>query len=69
MLQDSAGMGYIITPARIGRRHGVVKPIEPGTRHRRGVGARLLRAPAVAPGTSRRCPGTTRRDASSGEKP
>lgn len=31
MLQDSSGMGYIITPGTpIGRRHGVVKSIEPG---------------------------------------
>lgn len=31
MLQDSSGMGYIVTPGTpIGRRHGVVKSIEPG---------------------------------------
>lgn len=31
MLQDNSGMGYIVTPGTpIGRRHGVVKSIEPG---------------------------------------
>ena len=31
MLQDNSGMGYIVTPGTpIGRRHGVVKAIEPG---------------------------------------
>jgi type IV pilus assembly protein PilP len=31
MVQDSSGMGYIVTPGTpIGRRHGVVKSIEPG---------------------------------------
>ncbi len=31
MLQDHSGMGYIVTPGTpIGRRHGVVKSIEPG---------------------------------------
>lgn len=31
MLQDASGMGFIITPGTpIGRRHGVVKSIEPG---------------------------------------
>lgn len=31
MLQDNSGMGFIITPGTpIGRRHGVVKSIEPG---------------------------------------
>jgi type IV pilus assembly protein PilP len=31
MVQDNSGMGYIITPGTpIGRRHGVVKSIEPG---------------------------------------
>ena len=30
MLQDNSGMGYIVTPGTpIGRRHGVVKSIEP----------------------------------------
>ena len=69
MLQDASGMGYIITPGTpIGRRHGVVKSIEPG---------RVVVEESVLDYYGRQqlhqvvmeMPRDDKKDASSGEKP